>query len=81
MLESMMTVREVAELLGISADTVYRLKGKPDGIPAYKVGGRLRFQRAEVEAYVAGQAVKADKVPFREKKDRLNYRPGMKVVS
>lgn len=45
MLESMMTVREVAELLGISADTIYRLKDRPDGIPAYKVGVGLRFKR------------------------------------
>lgn len=81
MLEPMMTAQEVAELLGISPDTVYRLKGKPDGIPAYRVGRCLRFKRAEVEAYIAGQAVKEYKAPFRRKKDRIDYRPGMKVVS
>ena len=30
-----MTTQQVAELLGVSADTVYRLKEKPDGLRAY----------------------------------------------
>lgn len=80
MLEPMMTVREVAQLLGISADTVYRLKDRPGGIPVYKVGGRLRFKRPEVEAYITEQAVKTDKATIRTAKNRFHYRPGMRVV-
>ena len=45
----MMTTQQVAELLGVSADTVYRLKEKPDGLRAYRVGHSLRFRRDEVE--------------------------------
>ena len=43
-----MTTQQVAELLGVSADTVYRLKEKPDGLRAYRVGHSLRFRRDEL---------------------------------
>ena len=51
-----MTTQQVAELLGVSADTVYRLKEKPDGLRAYRVGHSLRFRRDEVETYLAWTA-------------------------
>ena len=52
-----MTTQQVAELLGVSADTVYRLKEKPDGLRAYRVGHSLRFRRDEVETYLACHVV------------------------
>ena len=46
--ESLMTAQEVASMLGVSIYTVHRLKFKPGGLPAYKVGGCVRFKRGEV---------------------------------
>ena len=80
MLESMITVNEVATMLGVSVNTVHRLKSKPDGLPAYKVGGCVRFRRDEVEAYVKRQAVKPVVKAEPYVKGRFHYVPGMKVV-
>lgn len=78
---AMITVREVAERLGVSEDTVYRLKDKPDGIPAYRVGRSIRFFPEEVDAYINAQgvkpAVKEERLPNMR---RFQYVPGMKVV-
>lgn len=78
--EPMMTATEVAELLGVSVYTVHRLKSKPGGIPAYKVGGSVRFKRDEVEAYIKGQAVKPVEKAEPFIKGHFRYVPGMKVV-
>ena len=80
MLEPMMTANEVAEMLVVSLNHLYCLCNKPDGIPAYRIGRRLRFKRDEVEAYIRQQAVKpaVKAEPF--VKGRFRYVPGMKVV-
>ena len=80
MLEPMITANEVAAMLGVSVYTIHRLKSKPGGIPAYKVGGCVRFKRAEVEAYIAAQAVKPVEKPEPFIKGHFHYVPGMKVV-
>lgn len=82
MTEKLLSVRDVAALLGVSADTVYRLSHKRDGLRGYKIGGVTRFRPAEVEAYIEAQAIKpAEKQePFPDMR-RFTYRPGMKVVS
>lgn len=81
MTEPMITARQVAEMLGVSIYTVYRLKDKPGGLPAYKVARCIRFKPAEVEAYIAAQTVelaaKKDQLPSIR---RFKYVPGMKVV-
>ena len=51
----MLKVRQVADLLGVSAATVYRLVGE-GRLPHYRVGcgrGGVRFRRDEVDGYVA----------------------------
>lgn len=51
MAEKLLTIREVAYLLGISEKEVVELSEKGI-IPAYKVGGvYLRFQKAQIEHY------------------------------
>ena len=79
--EPMITVQQVADMLGVSVYTVYRLKDKPNGLPAYKVAGCIRFKPSEVEAYIAAQAVKPVEKPEPFVKTRFRYVPGMKVVS
>lgn len=81
MYQPMISVQQVADRLGVSIYTVYRLKDKPDGIPAYKVAGCIRFHPDEVEAYVKTHAIKpvaAPKPAFKPR--RFTYVPGMKVV-
>lgn len=79
-MSALLTVEDVAALLGVHRQTVYRLKDKPGGIPAYKIGGRVRFRAEEIEAYIKAQAVLPPEkdVPFCER--RFTYTPGMKVV-
>ena len=55
----LLTARDVAELLGVSAETVLRWtrKGK---LPAIRLpGGALRFREAELEAWLAERATPA----------------------
>ena len=56
MIEQLLTARQVGELLGFSAATVvdWAEAGK---LPAFKVGGRLRFRLSEVEAWLEAQRV------------------------
>lgn len=54
MTEPLLTARELGELLGFSAATIvdWAEAGK---VPAFKIGGRLRFRESEVEAWLDGQ--------------------------
>ena len=78
--EPMITVQNVADMLGVTACTVYRLKDKPGGLPAYKIGNRLRFKKEEVEEYIRRQAVKPAMKQEHPIKVHFHYVPGMKVV-
>lgn len=81
MREPMISVQDVAERLGVSVCTVYRLKDRPDGLPAYRVAGCIRFRPDEVDAYIERQAVKpAVKEGPMPGMRRFRYTPGMKVV-
>lgn len=51
MAEKLLTIREVAYILGLSEKEVVELS-QEGAIPAYKVGGvYLRFQKAQIEHY------------------------------
>jgi excisionase family DNA binding protein len=54
--ERLVTARELADLLGFSASTVvdWAEAGK---VPAFKVGGRLRFRQSEVFDWLERQRV------------------------
>lgn len=53
---TMLTIDEVRGRLKVSVSTVRRLV-RTGKLPAYLVGGQLRFKPAEVIAYVDGQRV------------------------
>lgn len=57
MTERLLNARELAELLGFSAATIvdWAEAGK---LPAFKIGGRLRFRLSEVEAWVESRRLK-----------------------
>jgi excisionase family DNA binding protein len=62
----LLTIDEVRSHLNVSISTVRRLVR--DGLlPAYRVGGRLRFRLHEVEAYVDAQRVSVDSAGLTEK--------------
>jgi excisionase family DNA binding protein len=53
-MESMMTAREVAELLGVHENWVYDQAVAGD-LPSYKIGGARRFRPDEIEAWLTAQ--------------------------
>ena len=49
-----MTVQEVAEYLNVDPKTVYRLVNRGD-LPGFKVGGSWRFQKDDLDDWIARQ--------------------------
>lgn len=50
-MESMMTVRQVAELLGVHENWVYD-QAAGGGLPSYKIGGTRRFDPDELRGWI-----------------------------
>jgi excisionase family DNA binding protein len=50
--EPAMTVRDVAAFLNVDEKTIYRLAQKGD-LPGFKVLGSWRFQRPDLEVWIA----------------------------
>ena len=51
-LEEYLTVPDVAELLKLSAKSVYRLAQRGE-LPGFKAGGTWRFRRRDIDAWAA----------------------------
>jgi excisionase family DNA binding protein len=51
-MESMLTARQVAELLGVHENWVYEMAASGE-LPSYKLGGSRRFDRDEVHGWIA----------------------------
>jgi excisionase family DNA binding protein len=51
-MESLMTVRQVAELLGVHENWVYDQAASGE-LPSYKIGGTRRFDRDELRGWIA----------------------------
>ena len=49
-----MTVQDVAEYLNVDPKTVYRMVKRGD-LPGFKVGGSWRFQKEDLDAWIAKQ--------------------------
>lgn len=57
--EPLVTADDVARHLGVDRATVYRLAGRPGGIPVIEVAPRVRrFRVSDVLAFVAAKTVK-----------------------
>lgn len=50
--EPAMTVRDVAAFLNVDEKTIYRLAQRGD-LPGFKVSGSWRFQRPDLEGWIA----------------------------
>lgn len=57
-IKTVLTVAEVAELLRVAPDTVYRLVSK-GGIPHVRVGSIIRFDRNSIEAFLSGKKARS----------------------
>ncbi len=67
MLREVMDIRQAAEYLGISTDTLYRYAS--DGsIPAFKLGNRWRFKRSLLDAWMVEQSGGQGKVAVMSRK-------------
>lgn len=53
MADELLTIHELAAALRISRASVYQLRYLGQGPPAIKLGGRLRWRRADVDAWIA----------------------------
>jgi excisionase family DNA binding protein len=51
-MESMMTACQVAELIGVHENWVYDQAASGE-LPSYKIGGTRRFDRDEINGYIA----------------------------
>lgn len=53
-MERLLSAREVAELLGFAAGTIVDWAERGE-VPAFKIGGRLRFRESEIAAWIEAQ--------------------------
>ena len=56
MSERMMTLTDLAELLGVPVTTLYQWRHRGEGPPGYRVGRHVRYRRAAVEGWLETQA-------------------------
>jgi excisionase family DNA binding protein len=54
--ERLMSLAEVAELLGVPVSTLYRWRYLGEGPAGYRIGRHVRYRRAAVEAWLERQA-------------------------
>ncbi len=74
-MESMMTVRQVAELLGVHENWVYDHAASGQ-LPSYKIGGTRRFDPDELRGWIAEHREADWRQPQRrEPKARKRTRP------
>lgn len=58
-MDTLLTVKEVAAMLRVSAQTLYKML-EQGGIPAVKVGSQWRFEREKVRAWLEGQGASSN---------------------
>lgn len=58
-MQRFMTIQECAAELQVCSKTVYRAVWNAD-LPAHRVGGRLRLDRADVEEYLRRRRISGD---------------------
>ncbi len=61
-MDNLLTVKEVAALLRVSAQTLYKML-EQGGIPAVKVGSQWRFEQDKVRAWLEAQRANPNGTP------------------
>ena len=54
-----LTAKEVADLLGVNKETIYRL-ARSDAIPYFKVGSNLRFKEDSIIKWINAAELKEE---------------------
>jgi excisionase family DNA binding protein len=54
-LPRLLTVNQVADILGCSPWTLYAWRGRGEGPPSLKVGSRVRYRPEEVDRWIESQ--------------------------
>jgi excisionase family DNA binding protein len=57
-----MDIRQAANYLGISADSLYRYASE-NTIPAFRLGNRWRFKKSRLDAWMDEQSGASEQVP------------------
>ena len=60
-IREVMDIREAAEYLGISSDTLYKYAAE-GFIPAFKLGNRWRFKKSRIDEWMDRQSEKPKEV-------------------
>lgn len=55
-IDGLLTVRDLAAWLGVAEASIYGWRYRGEGPPAVKVFGRVRFRRADVDAWLTEQS-------------------------
>ncbi len=55
-IEPLLTIEDLARLLGVPVPTIYAWRYRGEGPRGYKVGRHVRFRLAEVNAWREGRA-------------------------
>lgn len=50
--DELLSPAELADVLGISVHTLYNWRVRGEGPPGFRVGGRVRYRRSAVEAWL-----------------------------
>ncbi|MDJ0953490.1 MAG: helix-turn-helix domain-containing protein [Acidimicrobiia bacterium] len=51
--DPLLTVQDLAAYLGVPATTIYAWRYRHEGPPGFRVGRYLRYQRSDVESWIA----------------------------
>ena len=62
--DSILTIREVADLLKIGEKTTYTMAQRQE-LPGFKVGGQWRFRRADIDRWIEARVPVAVASPQR----------------
>jgi excisionase family DNA binding protein len=63
-LDRLMTITDLAEMLGVPVDTLYGWRHRGEGPAGYRIGRHVRYRRAAVEAWLDTQVDKAPEVTW-----------------
>lgn len=55
--DTLLTPKQAAERLGVSHITLARWRVQGRGLPFIRLGGRIRYSIADIEAWIASQRV------------------------
>ena len=76
-LREVMDIRQAADYLGISADTLYKYAS--DGfIPAFKLGNRWRFRRSRLDEWMDRQSGMGERPAMKAERPVAKVKPKQK---